>query len=50
MNKTISRELFNHGGDIHLLKKKPTKVKDDIYMLPLLTESTCEQILEELTR
>jgi len=46
----LHRELFNHGGDINLLKKKPTKVKDDIYMLPLLTESTCKQILEELTR
>merc|ERR1719222_905804 len=44
----LHRELFNKSGEINLLKKKPTKVKDDIYLLPLLTDSTCEQILEEL--
>jgi len=46
----LHRELFNKSGEINLLKKKPTKVKDDIYLLPLLTDSTCEQILEELAR
>ena len=50
LNTTIWRELFNDGGDANLLKKKPTKVKDDIHILPLLTDSTCQQILEELTR
>merc|ERR1719391_28165 len=45
----LHRELFNNSGDINMVKKKPTKIKDDIYILPLLTESTCEQILEELT-
>ena len=49
-NYYILRELFNDDGDIDMLKKKPTKVKDDVYLLPLLTDSTCEKILEELSR
>merc|ERR1719365_540654 len=46
----LHRELFNNSGDINLVKKKPTKIKDDIYILPLFTESTCEQILEEANK
>ena len=47
----FSREFFN-TSDVatELIKKKPTKIKDDVFFLPLLTKSTCEKILEEMAR
>ena len=47
----FSREFFNaFEVTTELIKKKPTKIKDDVFFLPLLTESTCEKILEEMAR
>ena len=47
----FSREFFNaFEVTTELIKKKPAKIKDDVFFLPLLTKSTCEKILEEMAR
>jgi len=47
----VYKEFFNTSDvTTELIKKKPTKIKDDVFFLPLLTESTCEKILEEMAR
>ena len=50
-DRSLSREFFN-TSDVatELIKKKPTKIKDDVFFLPLLTKSTCEKTLEEMAR
>ena len=46
----LYRELFDSSKFFELIKKKPVRIKDDIFTLPLFSPEMCDKILEELQR
>ena len=44
------REFFEHQDGLNIVRKKPVRIEDDIFTLPLLSPETCDRILQELHR